>query len=142
MIKDVIVALRNELATIPDFKGVYIGQQTAIQKSAYPICWIEGGFGRRGRGALDEQPLISKGEVWDEVYSFTVWVEMLFEDTEANTLRIYELTDIVRDKLRNNKLNGLVYFSALGPAEYPFVSTEQLLRVSPIEIEFIARRHI
>lgn len=142
MIKDIVSAVRTELATIPDFKGVYIGQQTSIANNGYPICWVEGGYGRKGRGALDEQPYIAKGKIWDEIYGFTVWVEIVFEDTENNALLIYELCDKVRVKLRNNRLNDTVYFVTLGPSEYPFVSEEQLLRVAPIEIEYITRRQI
>jgi hypothetical protein len=142
MIKDVLSAVRNELATIPDFTGVYLGQQTAMPKAAYPICWIEGGYGRRGKGALDEMPYIAEGKIWDEIYSFTVWIEIVLEDTEANVLKIYELTDKVRDKLRNNLLGGLVYFVTLGASEYPFVNSEGLLRVAPVEAEYITRRQI
>lgn len=145
MIADIIQAVRNELLTLPDFKGVYIGEQTSIPADGYPICWIEGGFGAygRGRGTLDEIPYISHGKVFDEIYNFNVWVDIKYEDNLDNSLMIYNLMDKVRDKLRNNSLQGKVYSSMVLSTEYPFTKVKEIvLRSACVYFECIAKRNL
>ncbi len=143
MIGDIIKKIRNELATLPDFKGVYIDEPVAVTEEGYPICWIAGGYGRRGFETLRERPYIALGKVFDEIYNFTIEIEMIYEETESNALLIYTLMDKVRDKLRNNMLGGLIYNIVLEETGYPYKKGQDtLLRASQVYLECTAKRTI
>jgi hypothetical protein len=139
MILDVIKKVREKLKTIKDFKGVYVGEQLSVVD--YPICWIEAGYGRRGT-TTEEREYISGGQVWDEIYTLTIWVEILYEDTEENAYLIYKLVEKVKEKIRESPtLDGLIYDLSIISSEYPLkVEKESLLRVAPLTIECISRK--